>query len=340
MMNMNFNQNQISNMMPNPFLNNNMNQFMMNPNMMNMNPNMINMNQNMMNMNQNMMNMNQNLNQINNINQSNEVEDILPYINEPKIMLKFSSISLIKQGKYIKVKLPKSITKNDLYSIAKKYQYDYYSNIILSYNNYLINKDDTTIEGFEEGSIINIIEDIDIPDGSYYKYLMKKFEHIERIFFNFQYFKEKNRYTSIEFPKNITASEMLKGACSKLLLNSKNTRFEGLWPNDNRKISTFQKGMQFNIDIYGVNKMTCHWKFGKIINVFAVVNNDRYTISVGDLNSIKILIKQICLFSNTNKKLKKICIGKYEFLANEIADFSLRSIGINEDVECKVEFDN
>ena len=96
---MNFNQNQINNMMPNPFLNNNMNQFMMNPNMMNMNPNMINMNQNMMNM-------NQNLNQINNINQSNEVEDILPYINEPKIMLKFSSISLIKQGKYIKVKLP------------------------------------------------------------------------------------------------------------------------------------------------------------------------------------------------------------------------------------------
>ena len=73
MMNMNFNQNQINNMMPNPFLNNNMNQFMMNPNMMNMNPNMINMNQNMMNMNQNMMNMNQNLNQINNINQSNEV---------------------------------------------------------------------------------------------------------------------------------------------------------------------------------------------------------------------------------------------------------------------------
>ena len=131
---------------------------------------------------------------------------------------------------------------------------------------------------------------------------------------------------------------MLKGACSKLLLNSKNARFERLLPNDNRKISTFQKGMQFNIDIYGV--MTCHWKFGKIINIFAVVGGCGYTISVGDLNSIKILIEQICLFSNTNKKLKKICIGKYEFLANEIADFSLRSIGINEDVKCKVEFDN
>ena len=59
-----------------------------------------------MNMNLNMINMNRNLNQINNIDQINEVEDILPYINEPKIMLKFSSISLIKQGKYIKVKLP------------------------------------------------------------------------------------------------------------------------------------------------------------------------------------------------------------------------------------------
>ena len=97
----------------------------------------------------------------------------------------------------------KSITKNDLYSIAKKYQCDVYSDIILSYNNYLIKKDDTTIEGFEEGSIINIIEDIDIPDGSYYKYLMKKYEHIERIVFNFKYIKEKIKFAPIEFPKNI-----------------------------------------------------------------------------------------------------------------------------------------
>ena len=339
MMNMNFNQNQINNMMPNPFLNNNMNQFMMNPNMMNMNPNMINMNQNMMNMNQNMMNMNQNLNQINNIDQINEVEDILPYINEPKIMLKFSTISSIKQGKYIKVKLPKSITKNDLYSIAKKYQYDYCSDIILSYNNYIIQKDDTTIEGFEEGSIINIIEDIDVPDGSYYKYLMKKFEHIERIFFKFRYTNEKTRYTKIEFPKNITVSEMIKGTFSKLLLNMKTSRFDELSPSDNTKISKFQIGRQFNINVYG-NSPIWHWKFGKIIQVRTIVDNVRSDIiSIGTLNSIKELIREIS-FSNTYKKIKKLSLGINEFLVNEIADFSLRSIGINDNVDCKVEFYN
>ena len=82
-MNMNMNMDQMNpNMMPNQFLNNNMNnQFIMNQ----MNPNIINMNQMYQNFNQinpNMINMNQNVNNIN-INQENEAEDILPYINEP-----------------------------------------------------------------------------------------------------------------------------------------------------------------------------------------------------------------------------------------------------------------
>ena len=177
-MNMNINQ-MNQNMMQNQFLNNNMNQFIMNQNFNQMNPNIINMNQmyqNFNQINQNMINMNQNLNNIN-INQENEVEDVLPYINEPKMILKFSTISSIKNGTYITVKLPKSITKSDLYSIAKKYQEDFYSTIILSCNNYLLKEDDTTIEGIEEGSIINIIEDIDFPDGSYYRELMKKNEN-------------------------------------------------------------------------------------------------------------------------------------------------------------------
>ena len=100
------------------------------------------------------------------------------------MILKFSTVSSIKNGTYIAVKLPKSITKNDLYSIAKKYQDDYYSNIILSCNNYLLKEDDTTIEGIKEGSIINIIEDIDFPDGSYYRALLKKMKITKKQIFN------------------------------------------------------------------------------------------------------------------------------------------------------------
>ena len=167
---MNMNMNMNNNMLNNPFLNNNYNMNMMNMNMMNMN--MMN-NQNFINPNN--FNQNMNLNQINqNLENNNYVEDVLPYINEPKKILKFSTISNNSNGNYITVKLPNSITRSDLYSIAKKYQTDYFSDIILSYNNYLLKNDNSTIEGIPENSIINIIEDVDYPDDSYYNNLMKK----------------------------------------------------------------------------------------------------------------------------------------------------------------------
>ena len=176
----------------------NINQNLMNPNLINpninqnfaqLNPNMIpNMNQINQNMIPNLNDMNLNMGQLNlnrdqNNNNNEEIEDVLPYIDEPKMVLKFSNISSIKNGTYIKVKLPKSITKSDLYSIAKKYQTNYYSNIILSCNNYLLKDDDSSIEGIEEGSVINIIEDADFPDGAYYKALMKKNKNNETMSF-------------------------------------------------------------------------------------------------------------------------------------------------------------
>ena len=332
MMNMNMDINQMNpNMMPNQFLNNNMNnQFIMNQ----MNPNIINMNQMYQNFNQinpNMINMNQNVNNIN-INQENEAEDILPYINEPKMILKFSTVSSIKNGTYIAVKLPKSITKNDLYSIAKKYQDDYYSNIILSCNNYLLKEDDTTIEGIEEGSIINIIEDIDFPDGSYYRALLKKNENYEKADFQFKV-NSSHVNTTIKFPINITISEMIKGTFSKLLLNSKSTRFADKIYDLTDKISS-QIGRIFTI--VEVNPLERHWIFGKRININV---NSQNTVTIGTLNSIKQLIKQI-EFQYTNKELTKLYIGNHEFLINEIGNFSLKSIGINGDVECYAEYRN
>ena len=343
-MNMNMGMNQMNlNMMPNQFFNNNMNQSFnqINPNFINMNQmnqNFYQMNRNMINMNRswNNINMNRNINQNNNINQIQKAEDVLPYIDEPKMILKFSTVSTIKKGTYINVKLPKSLTKSDLYSIAKKFQEDFYSKIILSCNNYLLKEDDTTIEGIEEGSIINIIEDIDFPDGSYYKELMKKNENYEKVHFQFKF---NGNYSIINFPKNITASEMMKGTLSKLLLNSKSSRIIELSSFEpTKKISTFQLGKPFNI--VEANPLENHWRFGKEIEAL-VCENNKYMMNVliGDLNSIKELIKQINIGKST-KALIKLFIGQHEFLINEIKDFSLRSIGINDNFECKVEFDN
>ena len=344
--NMNQNINQINQ----NIMDENQNMINMNQNNININPNMNQMNQNMifnMNPNFNQMyqmnninNMNQNVNQINNMNQVDEVVDVLPYIKEPKIILKFSTILSIKKGTYITVKLPKSITKKDLYSIAKSYQYDYNSDIILSYNNYLLPKNNTTIEDFEEGSIINIIENIDIPDGSYYKYLMKKNENYERTFFHFNYTQEKTRQADIEFPINITVGEMMKATFSKLLLNSKTSRFVDLHTSLNTKISSYPKGTIFRI--YAFIPNISHWMFGEIINVKIKENNKEPSIvTIGTLNSIRQLIKEISYKYDVifpKKKLKKLYIGKHEFFVDEISDFSLKSIGINENCECEVEF--
>ena len=331
MMNMNMN------MMHNPFLNMNnynynINQNVMNPNMNNMNI----INPNMFNLNMNQMNNNMNLNQINEgvmgFNQINDVEDIFPYIDEPKKILKFSNISTIKNGKYITVKIPNSITKRDLYSIARKYQVDIYSNIILSCNNYLLLEDDTLIEGIEEGTVINIIEDIDFPDGSFYKALMKKHENAEKKNLRFNIVNENSKI--IEFPKNITVSEMMKAAFSKLLLNSKSSRMLGI-PSDNSKINQFQEYQSFTI--YKADPLEKHWRFGKKILATVISNNKIETIiQIGTLNSITQLIKGIEL--SFSKKLKKLYIREMEYGKNDIK--SLKSIGIDDNFLCKVELGN
>ena len=303
----------------------------LNQNMNQINPNI---NLNTQNLDQTNENMNQNI-PIEKNNHEEKIEDILDYINEPKMILKFSNISTIKNGTYITVKLPKSITKSDLYSIAKKYQTDYYSNIILSCNNYLLKEDDTPIGGIEEGSIINIIENIDYPDESYYNALMNKNQNFQRIKY---FFKVNGELKAIEFPKNIKVSEMVKAAFSKLKLNSLSTRIDNIDISKNSKIvDEFYENSRFNI--YFLDPLENHWKFGKII--IARVNYDKgigHNIAIGVLNSINRLIYNIELMCF--KKVNKIIIANKEFFKKEIANFSLKSLGINENFICEVELED
>ena len=329
----------------------NPNMIQMNPNMNLMNPNMnINLGQinpnmiisNMNQINQSMDNLNINNNVENNYNQkifnennyNENIEDVLPYIDEPKIILKFSTINSIAKGALITVKLPKSLTKADLYTIAKKYQNDYSSNIILSCNNYLLKNDDSLIDGIKEGSIINIIEDVDFPDGSYYNALMKKNEHYQRI----QYiFRLNGKSNVIKFPKNITVKEFKKAALSKLLLNSKSHEIN-ISCNDNSKIiNEFPESKVF--EIINPHMLQNHWKFGKSL-IARTIDEKNYgsIIEIGNLNSINQLIYNIELNYCPNK-LKKLIINGKEFLKKEIKNFSLKSIGINDNFHCGVEFE-
>ena len=112
---------------------------------------------------------------------SDNIEDPLYYIVEPKKIIKFIN----SDNKQYKVNIPLSITKYDLYSIAqnykcfknnKKHLSGNHSNILLIYNNLILNRDETSINCINNNDIIIIIEPRNFPDDSFYNSLQERAE--------------------------------------------------------------------------------------------------------------------------------------------------------------------
>ena len=314
-------------------MNNNYNQ-MMDMNMSfneNQNMNMNNNNNQMANMKQyngndniyyRKINLNKNYNNgFKNNELKDAVEDPLHYMNGPKKVLKFSTIKTLKNDSFIKVKVPTSLTKSDLYSIARYYQDCYYSNIILAYNNYLLKDDESSIEGIPENSVINIIEDVDYPDESYYNKILEKYKNKK---FNQIVFDLNSKKHSIALPENIKFDEMKKAVFSKLHLNEKQF-----------KLIRYATYSSYNYRIDEVGEMCRHVLFGKKIKAFFMYKNKEMNVNIGTLNSIKNLIRNI---NNTlgDKKAIRIGIGMNKFGKND--EKSLSSVGINKDFKCSLEF--
>ena len=124
------------------------------------------------------------------LDKSDNIEDPLYYIDEPKKIIKFINSNY---KEYI-VNIPLLITKYDLYSIAQKYKCfinnikhtsGNHSNILLINNNLILNRDETSIECINENDIIIIIEPRNFPDDSYYKSLQERTEKKGNIRFDF-----------------------------------------------------------------------------------------------------------------------------------------------------------
>ena len=156
-------------------------------------------------------------NQINNIiyllslnyyklDKSDNIEDPLDYIKEPKKLIRFIN----SDYKEYKVNIPLSITKYDLYSISRIYRCSNnvgnHSNILLIYNNLILNRDKASIESINENHIIIIIEPWNFPDDSYYNSLQKRTESKGNISFLFSSGKKINRI----FPDDIKIYEIYK----------------------------------------------------------------------------------------------------------------------------------
>ena len=315
---MNNNHNQMNNMNMSFNENQNMN--------MNNNNQMANLKQN--NGNDNIyyrkININRNINNVYKCNEFKDgVYDPLYYINEPKKILKFSTIKTLKNNSFIQVKIPISLAKSDLYSIARYYQECYYSNIILSYNNYLLKEDESSIEGIPENSVINIIEDADYPDESYYYKILEenKDEKFRQIIFHLN-----SKNYPISLPENIELDKdkMQKAVFSKLHLNEKQYKLISL--------GTYSF-KNYRIDEIGENCKNSF--FGKKIKAIFMYKNLEMNVDIGTLNSIKTLIKSI-INRIGDRKVIGIIIGMNKFRKND--EKSLLSIGINKDFKCSLEF--
>ena len=98
------------------------------------------------------------------------MKDPLFYINEPKILIRFINSNYIVK----KVKILKSNTQYDLYTIADLYKLYNNSNILLVHKNKILNKDESSIDFISDNDNIIIIEPIYFPDNTYYNSLKKK----------------------------------------------------------------------------------------------------------------------------------------------------------------------
>ena len=167
-------------------------------------------------------------------NDINEIEDPLYYIKEPKKIIKFINSDYL----IYKVRIPKYITKYDLYTISKLYKNNKKSNsdVLLIYQNEILVQDDSSIELISDEDEIRIIEPRNYPDDSYYKLLLQKNERMLNIICQFQFGQKVNFF----LPESTLISDMIKAFKLKFGLENKYTSLIHqaltLDTSDNRKI--------------------------------------------------------------------------------------------------------
>ena len=155
------------------------------------------------------------------IKKINDIDDILPYITEKKKLLKFINSNYI----LINVKIPYSINKIELYSIAQLYKCFYNSNILLIHNNEIIKEDDSSIDDISNDDSIIIIEDRNFPDNSYYRLLQKKYGYEKIINIIFE-----SKFTSptksvLNLPSTTTVKELINAYALMKGINQKSFFF-------------------------------------------------------------------------------------------------------------------
>ena len=334
--NNNFNQINAMNQMNNNLnLNFNMNNF----NQMNQMNNNINFNMNNFNqLNQMNNNINFNINNNCNYNKDDKINDLFPYIKEQKKLIKF--INSDNESNYIKV--PISINKSDLYSIADNYKSYPSLKFILSYKNIMIKENESSIEEIPEGAEINIIEERPIPNTCYYDSLKKKYgnENDIRNIFILDPLGTKNL---LILPGKVKINEFKMAYNKKYGLNENMAFFifDGLIlkDNDERRIKDLTLKSDLNIQVIIQQTNIPRKEFGKTLSGNVIFKNEKiqnFEIKIGTLESTSRLYYKILENRQVMKnKIKKLYLNNKEI--NMEDEHSLISLGIKEDFNVIVE---
>ena len=266
-------------------------------------------------------------------NNNDNIIDLFYYIKEEKKIIKFIN----SDYKSYSIKIPISINKSDLYSIADNYKSHPSLKFILSYKNIMIKEDESSIEEIPEGAEINIIEERYIPNTCYYDSLKKKYgnDDIRNITF-----KKSDGYQKVlQFPGKATLSDVKISFYNKYGLNENMNLLysaEKLKDNDERMIKDITSSSSFFMYIYDPMKIYNRKEFGKIIfgNLTAKIKTgekediQNFKIEIGALESTSKLYRKIESLLCKSKKIKKLYLDNKEINKEDVE--SLKFLGIKE----------
>ena len=295
-------------------------------------------NNNINNINFNINNNCNNNSNIQNINNNDNIIDLFSYIKEEKKIIKFINSNYQSNS----IKIPISINKSDLYSIADNYKSHPSLKFILSYKNIMIRKDESSIEEIPEGAEINIIEERPIPNTCYYDNLKTKYgyDDIRNITFS----ESSGIKKVLIFPGKTTLSDV-KIAYNNIYNLNENSFLiyygEALKDNDKRSIKDLTNS--YNLTII-VNKLNFERKgLGQLLKGNATVKIKKgekeeiknYEIEIGILESTSSLYEVIENRLSMDKKIKKFYLNNKEINRENVK--SLLSLGIKEGFNVKAE---
>ena len=271
-----------------------------------------------------------------NSSESSDFNEPLSYIEGPTVTMNF--IYRVKNNYYVsKYKLPKSISKFDLYTIIME-KYIITNDFILVHKETNLERDDSNLESFSDNDNIIIIKDIYYPDDSYHNILLKTTDEKRNIIFNGY-----GITLLMVFPQSVKIGELIKAFYIKLGIDDKKYRLlfnsKELLQKDNQSlyeadIKDFSKITIFSKDDVIGGKMIPY--FGKIIIANVKFGESNISFKIGLLNSTKHLIMEFLYRAGKPQdttNVKKLIINEVEIKKEK----SLKSLGIKSDFSCFIE---